>query len=546
MNAVLYTRVSTLQQVDKDSLKLQESMLKSYCKTHNYKIVKLCKDAGLSAKKDNYRPALKDLLSLVKAKKVGIVLVSKIDRISRSLKDLLDMIYLFHEYDVAFISVTQNIDTSGYMGRFTLNLLGAIAELEREMTAERVSEVMRHRASNGRWNGGVIPYGYTTQQRIIKELSKAGKSKAESISIAGKKAPQPKVLYIDKEESKILKKIFKTYIETKSIRETTKQLNATGHKTRSNKLWSPTSVSRILANPTYTGKLLYGIRKTDSKTGKLKKANKSDHTFVDGLHDRLIDDKTFETVQHILSNTSLKKTNAERQYLLSRILKCGKCGGSMIGHTYNKKRRGKTYVYYKCSNRFKTPSQCEGLTIPADRLEDFVVKTLTELSKDKVFLKDKGRMLKTLKREASPEKSRVKDDLKKLVSTERDILSRRDNLLGALERKLIDDTDFQERYDKLKKELEGNRKLQQQLCSFKDNADVAQAALKASFEEVSSFGLNWEYLDFEGRVAKTRSIVKEIRVTEEDIDIEVYLDAGTNSGVQVPSRTDTDSSQPQE
>lgn len=541
MNAALYIRVSTLQQVDKDSLNHQESMLRSYCMNHGFKVVKLCKDAGFSAKKDNYRPALKELIDLVKNRKIQVVLVSRIDRISRSLKDLLDLIYLFHEYDVSFVSVTQNIDTTGYMGRFTLNLLGAIAELEREMTAERVSEVMRHRASNGRWNGGVIPYGYTSQQRIIEELCKAGKAKTEAALIANKLAPQSKVLYIDSNEANVLKKIFDIYIETKSIRDTTRQLNNSGYKTRSNKFWSPTSIARILGNPTYTGKLLYGSRKTDTKTGKLKKASKTDLTFADGLHERLISDETFTKVQHILSNSSLKKSNAENKYLLSRILKCGKCGGPMIGHTCNKTEKNKSYVYYKCSNHIKVPPQCKGLTIPADRLENFIIKTLTDLSKDRIFLQDKEKMMKALEKETSPEKSKAKEELKELTLAEREMLSRRDNLLNALERRLIDDKDFQERYDNIKNELERNRELQQQLISLKDNISVIQEAMKASFEEISSFGLNWKYLEFEGKLAKIRSIVKEIRVTEEDIDIQIYLDNKTNSDLQVLSRTDRDS-----
>lgn len=541
MNAAIYTRVSTLQQVDKDSLELQESMLRSYCKSNGHKLIKLCRDAGLSAKKDNFRPGLQELIGLVKSKKVQVVLVTKIDRISRSLKDLLDLIYLFHENDAAFIAVTQNIDTSGYMGRFTLNLLGAIAELEREMTADRVSEVMHHRASNGRWNGGVIPYGYTTQQRIFKELSREKISKSNATSIATQKAPQLKLLYVDDKEAVILKKIFQTYIKTKSIRETTKRINAAGHRTRSNKYWSTTSISRMLSNPTYIGKLLYGIRKTDTKTGKLRKADKSDHTIADGLHEKLIDEKTFETVQHILSNTSIKKTNAEQQYLLSRILKCGKCGGPMNGHTHRNKYNTE-YVYYKCANHFKIESECEGLTVPAKKLEEFVIKTLNELSKDKVFLSDKEKMMKSLKNEAIPEKSKTKEDLKNLVSLEKDILFRRDNLFAALERKIIDDKDFEERHSKIKKELDDNRLMQQQLRSFTNNIEIAQMALKASFEEISSFGLNWKYLDFEGQVTKIRAIVKEIRVTEEDIDMQIYLDKEANSKMLVPSRTDMDSS----
>ncbi|OHB51442.1 MAG: hypothetical protein A2Y10_20570 [Planctomycetes bacterium GWF2_41_51] len=149
-------------------------------------------------------------------------------------------------------------------------------------------------------------------------------------------------------------------------------------------------------------------------------------------------------------------------------------------------------------------------------------------------------MMKTLEKEASPDESKTKEDLVKLTSTEKDLLSRRDNLLEAMERKLLDDKDFQERYEKLKVDLENNRATQQKLHSFVDNVDIMKNALNASFEEISSFGLNWEYLDFEGKVAKTRAIIKEINVTEEDINIQIYLDTESSSSLSVVPRTDTD------
>ncbi|OHB61511.1 MAG: hypothetical protein A2Y12_06985 [Planctomycetes bacterium GWF2_42_9] len=150
-------------------------------------------------------------------------------------------------------------------------------------------------------------------------------------------------------------------------------------------------------------------------------------------------------------------------------------------------------------------------------------------------------MMKTLEKEASPDESKTKEDLVKLTSTEKDLLSRRDNLLGAMERKLIDDKDFQERYEKLKVDLENNRATQQKLHSFVDNVDIMKNALNASFEEISSFGLNWEYLDFEGKVAKIRAIIKEINVTEDDINIQIYLDTESSSSVVGVPRTDKDS-----
>ena len=85
--------------------------------------------------------------------------MTKLDRVSRSLADLLDLMRLFEEHGVKFISLRDNIDTAGPVGRFMLHILGAIAELERGITAERVAEDMKLRAKRGKWNGGMAPFG---------------------------------------------------------------------------------------------------------------------------------------------------------------------------------------------------------------------------------------------------------------------------------------------------------------------------------------------------------------------------------------------------
>jgi site-specific DNA recombinase len=109
--------------------------------------------------KDIERPQLQRLLHDVRAGRVSTVLVTKLDRISRSLHDLLDLMALFEKHGVLFVSLRDNIDTSGPVGRFILHILGAIAELERGITAERVAEDMKLRAKRGKWNGGMAPYG---------------------------------------------------------------------------------------------------------------------------------------------------------------------------------------------------------------------------------------------------------------------------------------------------------------------------------------------------------------------------------------------------
>ena len=165
----LYIRVSTLNQVDRDSLKTQEERLIAYCTASGIKEFKIYREAGFSAK-DTKRPAFEDLMRDIKEGKISSVFVIKLDRITRSMDDLLYLTNFFNKYDVKFVSITESIDTSTAMGRAMQYLLGVFAQLEREVTAERVAVDMRHRAIKGKWNGGVVPYGYTTQKLLIKNF----------------------------------------------------------------------------------------------------------------------------------------------------------------------------------------------------------------------------------------------------------------------------------------------------------------------------------------------------------------------------------------
>lgn len=152
-----YPRVSTDIQVEREALQNQVQALEAYAAAHGLRL-RLYPEAGLSAK-DTDRPQLQALLADVRAGRVRSVVVTKLDRISRSLADLLDLMRLFEQHGVKFISLRDNIDTAGPVGRFMLHILGAIAELERAITAERVAEDMKLRARRGKWNGGLAPYG---------------------------------------------------------------------------------------------------------------------------------------------------------------------------------------------------------------------------------------------------------------------------------------------------------------------------------------------------------------------------------------------------
>ena len=522
LTAGLYVRVSTLNQVERDSLSTQESRLRAYCQANGFTVHKVYTDAGVSAK-DTNRPALESLMEDCRRRKIQAVLVTALDRITRSLRDLIKLVDFFQQHNVRFISITQNIDSSSSFGRFMRDLLGLIARLEREVVAERVSGDMRHRALLGKWNGGTVPFGYTTYHRRAEELIGQGIPEDEARKIAGQRVPEPKKLYPDPEEAEVLKRIFETFIQTRSIRKTTHTLNSLGIKTRNGTAWAPSSVHRILANPLYIGRISYGKTRVDLETGKLNKADEAEWSIVKGQHQSLVPEGLFKQAQDILESTRQKPTRAIYTYLLSGILYCGKCGGKMHGYTFRNKGLKRIYRYYKCDNHTaKGTSVCTGMTVPANELDRFVVQTLADLSKDTVFLQDKEKMLAMLREEAQPQKRT--EELEKLKRMEKDLDSRMETLLEKLESGLIDDLDFKKRYDKIKARLKENRLSQERISDSGEQESAAYEALNASFEEIPSFSKNWEFLDEQAKAAKISAIVKEIKVRDDKIEIQVYLD----------------------
>lgn len=516
--AALYIRVSTLNQIDRDSLKTQEDRLKAYCAANEITQYKIYRDPGYSAK-DTKRPALEALMQDIRTGKVKKVFTIKLDRITRSIIDLIDLTNFFNKFGVDFVSISENIDTRTAMGRAMQYLLGIFAQLEREVTAERVATDMRHRAISGKWNGGVVPYGYTIQSQLIKIYKANGTALNKALEIC----PEPKKLYIDPDESKTVKWIFEKYLETNSIRKTTIDLNDSGARTRKGALWAKTTIHRILTNPTYAGKIWYGKRKTDPISGKLIGQDKSEWTIVEGEHEPIVTEEIFAKVQNLISTNQGKPTRANRTYLLSGILKCSKCGGAMTGHTFTRKATGKSYSYYKCYSKLqKGPIACEGLSIPVDRLESFVIDQLKKLSRNKEFLSDKKKMLKVLKSKQS--KYDYGFELKQIEKRISELLGRKEALLDKVERNLISDEDFTPRYTGIKDEISKLSYAKEKLTSTEDSSQIKLKNLETSFEEISSFSNNFSFLDDTGKALRINSIVKEIRASEEEIVMDVYLD----------------------
>ncbi len=158
--AVGYTRVSTRDQTDSGaSLAAQRAKVEAYAVLHDLELAEIIEDAGCSAKSLD-RPGMARLLGLIRRRAIGVVIVAKLDRITRSVRDLGELIELFPRSGVEFASVADHIDTSTASGRLVLNVMGSVSQWQREAIGERTSEALAVMRSNGRRISRHAPYGY--------------------------------------------------------------------------------------------------------------------------------------------------------------------------------------------------------------------------------------------------------------------------------------------------------------------------------------------------------------------------------------------------
>jgi DNA invertase Pin-like site-specific DNA recombinase len=158
---VAYLRVSTDKQADRGvSLEAQRAKVQAYAELYDLELVAIEVDAGESAKSLD-RPALRRALSMLKTGQAEALLVVKLDRLTRSVRDLADLVDGYFSKRAALLSVSEQIDTRSAAGRLVLNVLSSVGQWEREAIGERTAVAMRHLADQGRYTGGVAPYGWT-------------------------------------------------------------------------------------------------------------------------------------------------------------------------------------------------------------------------------------------------------------------------------------------------------------------------------------------------------------------------------------------------
>ena len=537
-----YIRVSTEMQTERDSLINQEEILTGYARTRG-KEIKIYKDAGISAKNKD-RPAFQQMLEDIRQGLIEAVVVTKLDRITRSLTDLLFLKEFFEEHGIAFISVAQNLDTSTPMGRFSFYILGLVAQLEREMTAERVAEDMKNRARRKKWNGGVVPYGFTSQmrhyrawlknkarekmkeatgqslQKIMQGMEQDNAIKQEAMEYARNIMAEPKTLAIDPTEADVVKIIFQLYQKHKTFRGVVHRLNSRGVTTRDGESWASTSIRRILQNHFYYGALTYNKRKSYGKTSRLRP--EEEHIIVEGVFEPIISKDEFMEVQKIIADQKrIPSASKASSYLLTGLLECQLCGTRMYGYTYQDPRKdGRFYQYYRCNGHIsKGSSVCPGNTVDARLIERLITEELKNLSTNPRKLGEK----------AADFKSKFNEEIQPLLERQKEIQQviagidkKFKRLLGLYEEELIEKKDFlaektsldaQRRF--LAEELE---EISQRLLSN----DLAGFDIETTLSSIHNLAEVFDELDLQERKELLRTVVNKVEVGKHHLDCQIF------------------------
>ena len=328
VKAALYIRVSTLYQIDKDSLPFQRQELINLAKymlgTDDYEVFE---DAGYSGKNTD-RPSYQRMMTRIRQREFTHLCVWKIDRISRNLLDFAAMYDELKKYNVTFVSKNEQFDTSSAMGEAMLKIILVFAELERKLTSERVMGVMLDRASKGLWNGARMPLGYKWDTNA-------------------------KFPVIDADEAVTIRFIFDKYEEVKSTLQISRILNRNHIKTKRGGEWTSKTVNDIVRNPFYKGTYRYNYR--ESARGAIK--NEEEWIIVPNALPAIITEEQWTRCNALMdSHRETKDTSSFRvchTHIFAGILKCCDCGGGFSSNRDRPRLSGWRPSTYRCTRSAK-------------------------------------------------------------------------------------------------------------------------------------------------------------------------------------------------
>lgn len=394
MNIAIYSRKSKFTGKG-ESIENQIELCLEYAQSHFKDVhIQIYEDEGFTGANTD-RPKFKQLMQDIKAKKIDVLMCYRLDRISRNVADFSSTLEMLEKYNVDFVSIKEQFDTSSPMGRAMTYISSVFAQLERETIAERVQDNMEQLAKTGRWLGGTAPVGYESVPVITTDTN-------------GKIRKQFKLKKIP-EQAKIVQMLFDKFLELGSVIKLETYLINNDILTVKNKPYNISTLKFILTNPTYApaDKLIldyftsknssialdksydgnYGImayNRTNQKKNAMSKNDISKWIISVGEHEPTIPSEKWIEVQtkmQLNTEKSFRKVHSQ-EALIAGLLRCEKCGSYMRPKRSRMSADGSKYhYYYICELKEKSHGKkCDMKNIPGHTVDAKLIEQLKYLA----------------------------------------------------------------------------------------------------------------------------------------------------------------------
>lgn len=364
-------------------------------------------DEGFSGSNTN-RPEFQRMLTDIKEKKIDLIICYRLDRISRNVLDFLNLIEILNKYNIGFVSIREQFDTTTPMGRAMMCIASVFAQLERETIAERIKDNMVQLAKTGRWLGGNLPTGFKSEPVITNEEGGKAKKEYRLIPI--------------QEEILLVKEIYNKFLELKSLSAVENYLFINCKKTKKGADFNRHSIKIILRNPVYAiadknvykylkskgyiicsdisefnninGLIGYNKTKQTSDSRSIKYRDVDQWIIAVGKHEGIIPGRDWIDVQKLLEENKSKsyKREMSSNALLSGILICRECGSFMRPKSMKRYTAdGNIVFYYICEKKEKSKkSKCHNKNINGNRIDFQIIESLKEIMRvlGLAFIKD--------------------------------------------------------------------------------------------------------------------------------------------------------------
>lgn len=499
MRVAIYARVSSEDQAERGTIENQLEFARKYCDLHQLNIVDWYKDDGISGTvvlED--RTEGKRLLEDAKNGKIDMILIYKLDRLGRTARIILNAVHELEQDNVKVRSMTEPFDTGDPSGRFLLTILAGVADLERETILDRLWHGANRAARQGKWLGGIVPYGYFVNDEKFLEINEN--------PIPGKDMSEADVVrlifhLIADEEMSTIKAA--DYLNALAIPPSytihNRKIKKGKRKENTASVWRPNAVLRIVRNKTYMGIHEYGKR------------SKKEREIIEREVPAIVTLETWEKALEVLKENQIESfRNTKRtKYLLRSLIKCGACGLNYIGMSYKN-----NLAYYVCNGKhaYRGPleGKCKSKNVPKRWLEDLVWNDCLD------FIMNPGEALSQLQGKITDRKSQkvtIEQEIDSILKSVKDKELEKQSILDLFRKNLITTSDVEAQLHKitLEKDYLSTRinDLKSQLLTegnMLDSFDSAEIFLNQLREKLDG------EITFEVKREIVKSLVKRITV----------------------------------